>query len=276
MTTRRLYATLSFTLCALLPIAGVASAQSLGVDSADVRTGFTARRTIRASQASLNVQFFAEGSTPAKAQAQVALRADSVRRALESLGVARDSIITGSSWSWWPDRIQVTTRRRMISLPATRTQPMLDTVYYPGGGFDIVPKVDSVFKARENLQIRVGDPRRAGPVIDALVALRMTEISQVQFRASDDEVDKLRVELVRDATARAAEQAVAIAQASGMRLGRVVYVGTLLPGSVGYGGGLYDLRETGSGYEGGGTQVTAPTVTVTMTVYGHWKAAPPR
>lgn len=259
-------------------LAGAAEAQVPGADSADVRTGFTARRSIRASQASLTVQFTADGTTPARAQARLAQRADSVRRALEALGIPRDSIVTSSSWSWWPERIQVTTRQRIQQLPATRAQAVLDTVWYEGGGgFSVTPRLDSSFRAREILQIRVGDPRRAGPAIDALVALRLTEISRVQFRASDDEVDRIRVELLKEATARATEQAAAIAQAAGLRLGRVVYLGTLSPEASAYRGALFDLTTTGSGYDSSaGTEVTAPTVTVTMTVYGHWKLAPPR
>lgn len=263
---------------ALAALASTGAAQVAGGDSADVRTGFTARRSIRATQASLTVQFTGEGASPAKAQARVALRADSVRRALEALGISRDSIITSSSWSWWPDRITVTTRPRFQQLPGTRPQAVLDTVWYEGGGgFSIAPKVDSVFRAREILQVKVGDPRRAGPAIDALVALRLTEISRVQFRASDEDVDRIRLELVREAAIRATEQATAIAEASGLRLGRVVYVGTLVPESAAYRGSLLDLVTTGSSYDGSvGTEVTAPTVTVTMTVYGHWKLAPAR
>lgn len=258
-------------------LAGAAGAQSPGADSAEVRTGFTARRSIRASQASMTVQFTADGATPAKAQARLALRADSVRRALEALGIPRDSIVTSSSWSWWPERMQVTTRQRIQQLPATRAQAVLDTVWYEGGGgFSVTPRLDSSFRAREILQIRVGDPKRAGPAIDALVALRLTEISRVQFRASDDEVDRIRVELLKEATLRATEQAAAIAQAGGLRLGRVVYLGTLSPEASAYRSALFDLTTTGSGYDSSaGTEVTAPAVTVTMTVYGHWKLAPP-
>ena len=262
---------------AMAVLAGAAAAQVPGADSAAVRTGFTARRSIRATQASLTVQFTADGASPAKAQARLASRADSVRRALEALGIPRDSIVTSSSWSWWPERIQITTRQRIQQVPATRPQAVMDTVWYEGGGgFSLIPRLDSSFRAREILQVRVGDPKRAGAAIDALVALRLTEISRVQFRASDDEVDRLRVELVKEATVRATEQAAASAQASGMRLGRVVYLGTLSPESYAYRGGLLDVTTTGSGYDGSvGTEVTAPTVTVTMTVYGHWKLAPP-
>ncbi|MHB8840026.1 MAG: SIMPL domain-containing protein [Gemmatimonadaceae bacterium] len=259
-------------------LAATARAQDPGADSAEVRTGFTARRSIRASQASLTVQFTADGPTPAKAQARLALRADSVRRALEALGIPRDSMVTSSSWSWWPERIQVTTRQRIQQLPATRAQAVLDTVWYEGGGgFSVIPRLDSSFRAREILQIRLGDPRSAGPAIDALVALRLTEISRVQFRASDAEVDRTRVELLKEATIRATEQAAAIAQAGGLRLGRVVYLGTLSPEASAYRSSLFDLTTTGSGYDpSAGTEVIAPTVTVTMTVYGHWKLAPPR
>jgi len=270
-------AVVSFLVGASTVLAGAAQAQDPGADSAEVRTGFTARRSIRASQASLTVQFTADGPTPAKAQARLAQRSDSVRRALEALSIPRDSIVTSSSWSWWPERIQVTTRQHIQQLPATRAQAVMDTVWYEGGGgFSLTPRLDSSFRAREILQIRVGDPKRAGPAIDALVALRLTEISRVQFRASDEEVDRIRVELLKEATVRATEQAAAIAQSSGLRLGRVVYLGTLTPRSDAYSGALSGLVTTGSSYDSrAGTEVTAPTVTVTMTVYGHWKLAPP-
>ncbi|MDP1889754.1 MAG: SIMPL domain-containing protein, partial [Gemmatimonadaceae bacterium] len=257
-------------IAAMTVLVGVAEAQVSSADSAEVRTGFTARRSIRATQASLTVQFTADGATPSKAQALLALRADSVRRALEALGIPRDSIVTSSSWSWWPERIQVMTRQRLQKAPGGSVHLVMDTIRYEGGAYGVSPRMDSTFRAREILQIRVGDPRRAGPAIDALVALRLTEMSRVQFRASDDEVDRIRVELLREATARATEQAAAIAQASGLRLGRVVYLGTLAPESNSYRGGLFDLRTTAAGYDSNaGTEVTAPTVTVTMTVYGY-------
>jgi uncharacterized protein YggE len=269
--------TVARVLAATSLLASALTGQASGADSADVRTGFTARRSIRATQASFTVQFTADGVSPAKAQSQLAMRADSVRRALQTLGIPRDSILTSSSWSWWPERIQISTKPRLVQGAGRFMQAVMDTVRYPGGGWSIGPKLDSIYRAREILSVRVGDPRRAGPAIDALVALGLTEISRVQFRSADEDVDKVRVELVREATTRATEQAAAIAQASGMRLGRVIYVGTLAPESGAYRGGLYDLTTTSSSSEGSpGTEITAPSVTVTMTVYGHWKLVPPQ
>jgi hypothetical protein len=70
------------------------------------------------------------------------------------------------------------------------------------------------------------------------------------------------------------EQATAIAQASGGRLGRVLYLGTQAPDAYAERYGLESISVSGVVSESPGTEITAPGVTVSMTVYGRWQLVP--
>lgn len=239
-------------------------------DTAEVRTAATARRSIRPDHAVFTVQFTSDGLTSAHAGRNLAARADSMRRALIALGIPRDSLVTASSWYWWPERVQVvTTERRIPATPPNRGyQVAVDTVPLPSGtGWQFRPVVDTTYRAREIMEVHAGDPARVGPAIDALLALRVTEISRVRFGAND--VHEVQVALLREATARATEQAGAIAAASGGRLGRALYLGTqpFETGARGYGFSEVVVHGTSTA---AATEITAPNVVVAMTVYGRW------
>ncbi len=252
----------------LLAAPSVVAAQT---DTAEVRTAATARRSVRPDHAVFTVQFTAEGLTTAEAGRNLAARADSVRRALMALGIPRDSLVTASSWYWWPERIQVvTTERRIPATPPARGYLVaVDTVPLPSGtGWQLRPIVDTTYRAREIMEVRAGDPARVGPAIDAALALRVTEISRIQFGATD--VHQVQVALLREATARATEQAAAIAAASGGRLGRALYLGTQSFESTGRAYGFSEIVVHGTS-TAAGTEITAPNVAVTMTVYGRWQ-----
>ncbi len=250
-----------------------ASAQTTSGDTAEIRTAATARRSVRPTQAAFTVQFSAEGRTPAQAGQRLAARADSVRRALMILGVARDSLVTGSGWYWWPERIQVVTNQ--IHIPATPPnrgyQVAVDTIPYGENGWQYRPRLDTTYRAREILEVRMSDVARVGAAIDTLVALRITEISRVRFALSDPRA--VQLELLREATARATEQASTIASASGGRLGRILYLGTQAPSSVYDRYGIEAIVVTGGleSSSASGTEITAPGIPVTITVYGRWQ-----
>jgi uncharacterized protein YggE len=251
-------------LVAQLAAAGAATAQS---DKPEIRTSASATRSVRADQASLTLTFTAEDSTPALAAGRVALRADSVRNALTALGIPRDSLITASRWSWGSDRIQPFTRNRCLvpALPGHPCRLATDTLYANGRIYSTQSLVDTLYRARETIDVHAGDPTLVGAVIDSALARRITEISNIRFEASD--VHDARLAALQEAASRAREQAEAIATANGGRLGKVISLST---------SGDED-RYAGIRVEGtfstasGATQVTAPLVPVTVTVYGRWE-----
>jgi uncharacterized protein YggE len=142
-------------------------------------------------------------------------------------------------------------------------------------GWRYRPKLDSTYRAREILEVRISNTAQVGAAIDTLLGMRITEISRIRFGIADPY--PVQLELLREATVRATDQATAIAAASGARLGRVLYLGTEAPsaGFVRYG---FDEMVT-TGVEGGtaevGTEITAPNIPVTVTVYGRWKLVRP-
>jgi len=96
-----------------------------------------------------------------------------------------------------------------------------------------------------------------GRIIDAALEFRITEISPPKFTARD--VGQVQLELLREATDRATEQAAVIATANHGRLGRALYLGTQSPNAYldRYGFGLESLVVSGTAASGG-TEITAP------------------
>jgi uncharacterized protein YggE len=271
MRLRRLAAGWAFAAASLSPAVVRGQTSAVRPDTAEVRTEASAQRSVRPNQASLTLQFTAEDSTPHLAGQRLAQRADNVRQALMALGIPRDSLVTGSSWYWWPERLVALPHPRLIRAtpPGRGLWQAVDTVPGLDGSVDYRPIFDTTYRAREILEVRLGDATRVGAVIDAALALRITEISGIRFRASD--VREARVAALREATALAREQAEAIASASGGRLGRVLLLSTQAEYMPRY--GELTLNEAGvSGQVGNpGTEITAPSVTVTVTVYGRWQ-----
>jgi hypothetical protein len=240
-------------------------AQDRTPDSAEVRTAATARRGVRPDRARLTLQFTAEGRTPQQAGERLAARADTLRVALARSGVPRDSLVMGSQWYWWPQRVEVITRPRRVAY-GRGSQQASDTVSLPDGGWYEVPLFDTTYRAREVIEVRLGDPAKVGPVIDAALGLRITDISGIRFEAAD--VREAQLAALREATASAIEQAEAIAAASGGRLGRVLLLSS-----------QPEFRErhwegfalSGASAAGNPTVITAPAVDVTVTVSGRWR-----
>jgi hypothetical protein len=131
--------------------------------------------------------------------------------------------------------------------------------------------VDTTYRMREIIQVRLHDLSRVGAVIDTALALGITEISNVTFSATDTRA--AQDSAVREATLLAREQAEVVAHASGGHLGRVLSLSTQEDYSSRY-GGLAQISVSGveSSYRPG-TEITAPAVTVRVTVYGRWRLA---
>jgi uncharacterized protein YggE len=195
----------------LVPMPGAVGAQaSEGKDRPpEVRTQATARRSVRSDLAILTVQISALGVSPREAGARVAAKADSIRSSLRALGIPRDSVWTSGSMGWyWRGRIEVVPGQQVIHNPA------------PGSGGRSYVTQDTAFRARDVLEIRISDMRKVSPVIDTLLALRLTEINGPRFLATSTAAE--RQAALREATERAQLQARTMAEASGMKLGRLL------------------------------------------------------
>jgi uncharacterized protein YggE len=191
------------------PSAGVAQALQGRDSPPEVRTQATARRSVRSDLAILTVQISALGVSPREAGARVAARADSIRSSLRALGIPKDSVWTSGSMGWyWSGRIEVVQGQQVIHNPP------------PGAGGRSYVTQDTAYRARDVLEVRISDMRKVGPVIDTLLALRLTEINGPRFLATSTAAE--RQAALREATERAQLQARTMAEAAGMKLGRLL------------------------------------------------------
>src|SRR2546425_11420880 len=95
---------------AVLAVIGTAAPAQTRPDrpeTPEVRTAATLQRNVQPDLATVTLQFTGDGATPAQAGSRVASRADSLRRALATLGIPRDSLVNRSRWYWWRGRIEV-------------------------------------------------------------------------------------------------------------------------------------------------------------------------
>ena len=238
-----------------------AQAAPRATDASEVRTVATAERRVRPDFATVTLRFNAERESPRAAGAAVAAQADSLRRALGALGIPRDSLVSSTDWYSWRGRIETVVkplRYVRINSPDGRTQQ---------------PVQDTAYRAFDAIQVRIHDLRRIGAVIDAALALRIPEISPVQFGASD--ITSVQDALLSEATKRARRQAEVIAGASGSQLGRIRYLSTqpdetsrydeLIP--VAKGASVDSAEESP-------TTVVQPGIPVSATVYARWELVP--
>lgn len=245
-------------LVAFLVLAGSAQAQGLPAppDTAEIRTAGVSRRPVTPGLATLTISFMVEDSTPAAATRRLALRADSLRRAWRALTSGRDSAVSATTRGWWPGRVQ--------EVPVSRTEPAAD----PRQGY--VRVADTVYRATESLEVRVRDLAKLADVIEAALALQITDISAVTYGGGD--FDAAQREALREATIRARTQAEQIAAAAGGRLGRVLTLSSE-PEPIGR------VSEFSQVVTNVGTSEirSGPTPTslgVSVTVYGRWQLLP--
>ena len=138
----------------------------------------------------MTITFTAEDATPVKAGRRLAARGDSLRRALTPLGIPRDSVVAAAPWGWWAGRMDVVVRMRSVPAP----DPRYGSAQIP----------DTVYRAKDIVEVRIHDLAKIGAVIDAALALNMTDISGVTFSRQD--TDSAAREALRDATVRARER----------------------------------------------------------------------
>ena len=186
--------------------------------------------------------------------------ADSVRRAMIALGVPRDSLVSSSDWYSWRGRIEpVYKPTRYINSRAADGRLQQQAVQ------------DTAFRVSDAIEVRIHDLRRVGAVIDAALALRITEISPVQFGSTD--ITSVQDALLSEATKRARRQAEVMVAASGCQLGQIRYLSTepeeprrfyeAIPGAM--------AAHPDSASDGTPTTVVEPGISVSVTVYARWE-----
>ncbi|HEV2643497.1 MAG TPA: SIMPL domain-containing protein, partial [Candidatus Elarobacter sp.] len=177
-------------LCALalaaMPVL-VAAQDAPASDVPEVRTSATATRGVRPDLATVTLQFAATGRTPREAGARVAMRADSLRRAIGAIGIPRDSLVSRAQWGWWPTRIEI------LPQPVRYPPPVPNAQWVAG-------VQDTLYRAHDAIEVRIRDLSKVGAVIDTAMAHRITEISPVHFSATD--VSAVRDVLLGEATRR--------------------------------------------------------------------------
>jgi uncharacterized protein YggE len=257
-----------FSCAAAVLLAGAPGLTQQSVDSIrapEVRTSGTAERTVDPDLAMVSVQFSAMGATPAEAGGRLAARADSLRRALATLGIPGDSLVNRGRWYWWGNRVEIIQRTKCVPRTAPR----------PGDPWcDQMP--DTSYRANDRVEIRIHDLKRVGAVMDTLLGRGLTDISDIRFSVTD--VSDAQGQALREATMRARSQAEIIAAAGGMQLGKVMSLTTQPDNSSRWDAGLYvdgvTVTAGAAGRGGTGTVVMRPSIPVSVTVYGRWELIP--
>jgi uncharacterized protein YggE len=211
----------------------------------EVRASGVATVGIEPDLAVVTIQYSASGKTPAAAGKAAAARADAIRRAIEAVGIPRDSMPTRGRLGWWGGaRSQMEFRREMR-----------DTVYVTNDAFSV----------------RIRNFDLIGRVIDTALAQGAQTISNVEFQATDESAARLKA--IREATIQAKANANAIAEASGLRMGRILDISTEVPQMLARQERAFDMMAAKSDV---GTQVVAPELKVSVTVHGRWEMLTPR
>ena len=247
----------------LLPVATLHAQSTDSVRAATITTAGTARRDVRPDLATVSVQISGTGPTAARAGARLAAAAAGIRGALATLGIPGDSVVNRGRWWWWRDRFTVKVESQCLWTAAARRtgrcRPVSDTTYTASGA----------------LEIRIRDLARVGTVLDTLMGRSLTDIANVRFSALD--VTAAKQQALADAERAAHAAAESIAAAEGMELGRILSLSTERPGGERYERVFSPQEVTATGAEQGnagppaGTVVMAPSVPVSVTVYGRWE-----
>lgn len=228
---------------------------------AQIMTSASAERSVVPNLATLSARFSASGRTEADAGAHLAARTDSIRRALGTLGIPKDSLPNRARWWWWPGRISSSVSSKCVPVPHKQTEPEHCEMRY-----------DTTYVATDAIEIRIHDLTRLGAVTDTLMSRKVVDMSGIEFTATD--VSAARLDALREATQRARAEAEVIAAAEGLALGRTLSLSTEGPDD-GYREPYFDIRDasvtTGAVRGGQATDVVQPNVTVSASVYCRWE-----
>jgi len=246
--------------CALMiPLSIDAQARPEDSATPQVRTAATAERSVQADLAIVTLHYFAEDTTPGAAGRKLAAKTDSLRRALGTLSIPRDSLVNRSRWYWWRGRIEAVPQPLRYVQRDTPTRRYSESVQ------------DTIYRAHETIEVRIRDLGKVGAVLDTAMARGITQISDLQFSATN--VTAAQEDALREATVRARRQADAIATASGMALGAVVSLSSQPSARYDYSPVMLSGTVAGARSDAGnmGTVIVQPTIPIAVTVYGTWQ-----
>jgi uncharacterized protein YggE len=133
---------------------------------------------------------------------------------------------------------------------------------------------DTTYRANDAIEVRIRDLSRVGAALDTIMGRGMTDISPIQFTATD--LSNAQTQALREATIRARAQAETIADASGLQLGRVLSLSTDLNydqySPIFLRGATATALASGEG--SARTVVISPSIPVSVTVHGRWELLP--
>jgi uncharacterized protein YggE len=234
-----------FAVASVLALASPRTAPAQG--TSEVRANGSATIPVAPDLAIVTIQFSAAGRTPAIAGRAAATRANAIRVAIVALGIPRDSLPTTGRWGRWGGRSEVQVRN-----------DMKDTSYVTNDVF----------------AVRIHDFALIGRVIDTALFVGAQTISNVEFRATN--TTAATIEAIKQATRMARAHADAVAEASGLKLGRALDLGVdgapmLVASSMAMseGGAMFRMADAA-------TTVVSPELHVTMSVSGRWELVAPR
>jgi uncharacterized protein len=187
-------AAVALLVLAAAAVAGIGRPEAAGGADDDARTGITVTGTGRVETVP-NEALFSLGVSTDGATARAALAANSVamRRvlaALDAAGIDGKDVKT-ETVSVWPD-------------------------------YDAAGKTASSFTARNSVSVRIRELPRAGDVLDAASQAGANEVQGPMLTRTDR--DEFEAQALEDAFANARTRAEALADAAGIRLGRVTAI----------------------------------------------------
>lgn len=229
---------------ATLPTGRTATLGAQSVPAGNVRASGTSAITVEPDLALVTIQYSASARTPAAAGRAAAIHANAIRAAIIAIGIPADSIPTsslGGYWGSWGDRSSIQVRNGMR-----------DTAYVTNDAFTV----------------RVHNLKLVGRVIDTAMTEGAQTISNVEFQTTNTEPAQLAA--IRRATLQARARAAAVAEASGLSLGRVIEMSVDAPPMI-----LSMAKSMNApmafARADAGTTVVAPELKVQVNVSGQWE-----
>lgn len=228
---------------------GATPAAVLGQGTSEVRANGSATVSVEADMAIVTIQYSAGGRTPAIAGRLAATKGNAIRAAIVALGIPQDSIPTTARWGRWGGRSEIQIRN-----------DMKDTTYVTNDVFTV----------------RIHQLTLIGRVIDTALFVGAQTISNVEFLATN--TTTATTEAIKKATVMARTHAEAVAEASGLRLGRALDFGVdggqqLVASSMAMNeGAMYRMADA----RGASTTVVTPELKVMMSVSGRWELVAPK
>jgi|HubBroStandDraft_3_1064219.scaffolds.fasta_scaffold195944_1 uncharacterized protein YggE len=129
------------------------------------------------------------------------------------------------------------------------------------------------FEAANSIQVASKQLTRIGTYIDVALGAGATGVSSVNFSAEEREIDDARQQALKEALQKARREAETLAHAAGGELGDLLYITTGQGGRQESFGNLQQVVVTAQKMAGPASEVISTQLTISATVYAHWKLA---